>query len=255
MDVPRDCAKVLSLELWHHILSFLVGGVANESDMRFLLGKKCLKEQSAFYRLRLVCKTFNDVFLQYPHLCRGAIISRSDQRLSSFLLWLQRFHGSVETYADYTGCDECVDAIVQQPSRLTSVLFGHAVQQSTVKVLARSQTLRVLELVAPVFRLDINDLHVLSSLDTLTLHSGEFAARQLPEHLTSLNMASAVLATRTCACVSSIRRLRLSDSILQGVHPRGASCLYSFGRVDMFGKQFSPSFLSAYWHQQQQRPS
>ncbi len=227
---PQDYASELSNELWAKVLSLTVSGVADESDMRFLSPKLCLSEQARFYRLRLVCKRFNDVFVEYPHLCRGVVLkeqyldSLDTLRLASLVAWLLRYCGLVRTLAAYGGTtlSGILATMADQPSTLQTVLAQRC-NNLAVQQLSRFDQLTTLELVTPMTNmLNVSPLQHSSSLQRLVMQNGSFNAQMLPPHLTSLHLAGSELTSaRDCSCVTSLRKLKLSDSKLYGIHRQG----------------------------------
>ncbi len=104
-EAPLDFANGLSLELWAQIMSLLVSGVPEENAMRCFSPERIFSQQANFYRLRLVCKRFNEVFLKYPDLCRDLVFrqQQADTLSPSLVAWLQRYHTSVQSLAAYCG--------------------------------------------------------------------------------------------------------------------------------------------------------
>ena len=74
--------------------------------------------------------------------------------------------------------------------------------------------------------LDLKPLQPLANLQKLVLPDGLFITTQLPPHLTNLTLNHAVVtAAEQCSCVTSLKKLRLLDSQLIGLHSDGiAAC-------------------------------
>ena len=66
----------------------------------------------------------------------------------------------------------------------------------------------------------------LANWQKLVLTEGLFTTTQLPPHLTNLTLGDASLtAAEQCGCVTSLKKLRLFESQLIGLHPDGiAAC-------------------------------
>ena len=218
-----DYASLLSRDLWGRVLSFAVAGVADGSDMAFFSSRQWSKEQAAYFKLRLVCKAFNQAFLDYPQLSRGLILRRPVRSRNSLTTWLQRHHGSVQTFAGFAGSptvELVLKALLQRPSASRTVFLW----QCNPKALARLQgweNLTYLEIAEPYDQLNLSMLSI-PQLKIMVLRSGYYHCWHLPEHLSSLTLAGAILFCQPeNACLTSLKKLKLSDSRLQGVHSRG----------------------------------
>lgn len=151
--VREDFATGLSVEIWAQILSLLGSGVAEEMDLSNLSTKYTLGQQSSFHRLRLVCKRFNDVFLEYPDICRHLVFrqQQADTLNPNLVAWLRRYHTSVQTLTAYC-CNSALihllDMLASNEYWLQSVLvqnhFG-----SSLPSFAPFAHLTTLEVVSP----------------------------------------------------------------------------------------------------------
>ena len=218
-----DYASLLSRDLWGRILSFAVAGVADESDLGLLSPGYCFKQQAAFHNLRLVCKAFNQAFLDYPHLSRGLVLKSPLGSHNSLMTWLQRHHGSVQTFAGFVESPDVelvLKTLLQRPSALRTVFL----QQCNPTGLASLQgweNLTTLEIAVPNDELNLSVLG-LTQINTMVLRNGDYRCLHLPEHLSSLTLSGAILVCQPeDACLTSLKKLKLSDSRLQGVHSRG----------------------------------
>ena len=221
MEQLPDFLCGFSIDLWANVLSKAVGGVADKSDLRFLSARGTFAQQASFYRLRLVCKRFNQVFLEYPHLSRGLILTKQGgDPLSSnpsLLGWLKRFGGSVQTLAlchgDQGACD--VLALLASSSTALRSVLAQAFKQVAMSHLAACKHLVALELVAPASPepLQLDLLQELSSLETLVLQNGNFTAEALPCNLSCLQLTEAAFEIDQLGSArSSLKRLKLSAS-------------------------------------------
>ncbi len=221
--VPEGFANGLSLDIWAQILSLLGSGVAEETDLITLSTKYTFSQQASFYRLRLVCKRFNDVFLEYPDLCRRLVFrqQQADTLNPSLVAWLKRYHTSVQTLAAYCGKSSLIqllDRLASNNNRLQSVLVQRYLGGSLLS-LAPFAHLTALEAVAPRDGfLDLSILRLSNSLQTLVIQDGMFETGSLPPNLTNLYLAdSDVESYQDCSCVTSLTRLKLLNSTLCGL--------------------------------------
>lgn len=227
MRTAPNHAGPLTLDLWGRVLSFAVASVADESNMGVLPPSLCFKEQAEFYRLRLVCKAFNQAFLDYPHLSRGLILQHPLGSISSLMAWLQRYHGSVQTFAGFESpiVEVVLFSLLRRPSALRTVFLQPCKLPGCrldLRCLQGCETLTTLEIAVLVD--DILDLSKLSipHLQTMVLQNGYYHSAQLPEKLSSLTLAEATLVCQPAdACATALKKLKLSDSRLEGLHTRG----------------------------------
>jgi len=229
--VPEDIANGLSLEIRAQILCLLGSGVAEETDLMYLSTKYTFSQQASFYRLRLVCKRFNDVFLEYPDLCRHLVFRQQQANTlnPSLVAWLKRYHTSVQTLAAYCGNSALIhllDMLASNKNRLQSVLVQNYLG-GPLPSFAPFAHLTTLEVVAPgddIF--DLSTLQLSKSLQTLIMQIGTFETQSLPPNLTYLYLAgSELMCYNNCSCVTSLTRLKLlGNSCLYGLHHQGLAC-------------------------------
>lgn len=234
-----NCAGLLSLDLWGRVLSLAAPRSADDKRLGSFSPPQCFRDQAAFYQLRLVCKTFNQAFLDYPHLSRGLVVTPPLRDRTSLLRWLQRHHGSVRSFADYVGSptvEFVLKALLQAPSALRT-LFMYQCDPKGLTCLQGWGNLTTLAIVDPLDELNLSTLNILR-LETISLHAGSYRCIHLPEHLSSLTLDGATLVCQPeGACLTSVKKLRVSfDSQLEGVHPNwvlgccaleGLTCLES----------------------------
>ncbi len=240
-ETPMDFANGLSLELWAQIMSLLVSGVPEETAKRLLSPKRIfsqqLSQQASFYRLRLVCKRFNEVFLEYPDLCRVLVFrqQQADTLSPSLVAWLKRYHTYVQSLAAYCGNSaliQLLEMLSSSKNHLQSVL----VQNNLCGFLpsfAAFHLLTVLEVVAPGDGpVDLSTLQLSKSLQTLVMQDGTFETKSLPPNLTYLFLAKSKLTSyEGCSCVTSLTRLNLVDSSLLGLHSQGLLACHALVRL------------------------
>ncbi len=231
-EAPLDFANGLSLELWAQIMSLLVSGVPEENAMR-CSPERIFSQQASFYRLRLVCTRFNEVFWKYPDLCRGLVFrqQQADTLSPSLVAWLKRYHTSVQSMAAYCGNSAQIQLLAMLSSsknNLRSVLVQNYLCGS-LPSFAAFDHLTILEVVAPgVGLVDLSTLQLSKSLQTLVMQDGTFETKSLPPNLTYLFLARSKLTSyKGCSCVTSLTRLNLVHSSLLGLHTRGLSACHA----------------------------
>ena len=224
-------------------MSLLGSGVAEETDRMYLTTKYTFSQQASFYRLRLVCKRFNDVFLEYPDLCQDLVYrqQQADTLNPSLVVWLKRYHTSVQTltaYCSNSALLHLLDMLASSENRLQSVLVQNYLG-GPLPSFAPFAHLTTLEVSAPEDGyLDLSTLQLSTSLQTLVMQDGVFETASLPPNLTNLYLADCdVKSYQGCSCVTSLARLKLLNSLLRGLHHQGVlachaleglTCLQSF---------------------------
>ena len=235
---PSQTSVQLSSELWAEVFMHIEGSVG---DGRWLssdvCANSCFAKQAAFYSLRLVCQSFNEVFRSFPVLTRGLTLPLQfdSQQLPSLKLWLRRHASLVQTLAIYCGTP-CQEATLTGLLNATPVLQKALLQNvaaSSIHFLASFSSLTSCELIAPHghHELALDPLLTLVSLERLVLVDGYFSSQQLPHQLKTLDMHDAGLhVVQSCLCVSSTK-LRLWDSKLYNIHARRSGMLQSDAAV------------------------
>lgn len=226
-----DGAPQLPDDVWAKIFLHLEGGVGDGLALRYCERNSLLEAQAEYYQLRLVCRKFNQVFRQQHQLCRGLAVpvSLSDEMLQSLESWLQEHGSFVQNLAAYCGSpvlDSAIDLLAGPPPQLASVFLCDC-DHSAINKLSVFTSLTSCELVGPdVNVLDLSPLQPLANLQKLVVADGLFKTNQLPPHLTNLTLNHAVVtAAKQSSCVTSLKKLRLLESQLIGLHPDGiAAC-------------------------------
>ena len=218
----------LSDDLWAKILVELEGGFTDGLCLRVVEPYSMAKAQSKFHQLRLVCHKFNDVFKGRPRLSRCLLLSPAltQESLPSLLAWLQQYGAFVEIFAAY--CDSpCVEAalgkLMPPQTSLDNVFLSECIS-SAVQLMSGLTSLTYCEIVSPKDTVDLDPLKDLANLQKLHLTDGKFFASGLPAHLTNLTIEGAnvwIQSTLGSSCVTSLQKLRVRDSQLYGLHPRG----------------------------------
>ena len=226
VQVAPDNASILNLDLWSRVLSLVQADVlrAAETHEMYLVSEGCYIQQALFYRLRMVCKAFNEAFLTFPQLCRSLILNRPIRSVRGLMTWLKRHHGSVQKFAGFAESPTeqmILSALSQRPSVLRR-LYLQQCSWMSLACLKGSESLTSLELAAPMGKLDLSQLR-LPHLQRLVLQNGFYYSPCLPEHFSSLTLSAATLVCQLNeTCATSLKKLKLSDkSRLQGLHSRG----------------------------------
>ncbi len=220
-------APQLPDDIWAKIFLHLERGVGDGLALRYSEPNSLVEAQADYYRLRLVCRKFNQVFRQQGQLCRGLALPMcpSDQSLQSLESWLRDHSSYVRNLAAYCGSpglDVALEALAGPPPKLASVFLCDC-SISALNKLAVFTSLTSCELVEPQGNmLDLAPLQPLANLQKLILIEGMFIPTQLPPHLTNLTLSHAsTRAAEQCSCVTSLKKLRLFESQLIGLHPDG----------------------------------
>lgn len=228
--VGPDGAPQLPDDIWAKVFSHLEGGVGAGLALRYCDPDVLVEEQAEYYRLRLVCRKFDQVFRQQGQLCRGlalpSCLSDHPQKLDFWLRDHSSYVRNLAAYCGSPGLDAVMEALVGPPPKLASVFMCNC-SISALNKLSVFTSLTTCELVQPEGSTqDLAPLQPLASLQKLTLTDGLFTTTQLPPHLTNLTLTSAdVTVVEQCLCVTSLKKLRLFECQLNGLHPNGiAAC-------------------------------
>jgi len=167
------------------------------------------------------------VFLEYPDLCRYLVFrqQQADALNPGLVAWLKRYHTSVQTLAAYccsSALTHLLDMLASNENWLQSVLVQNHLG-SSLPSFAPIAHLTTLEVVSPRDGyLDLSNLQLSNSLQTLVVQDGTFTTGSLPPNLTNLYLAdSDVESYQHCSCVTSLTRLKLLNSTLHGLHQQG----------------------------------
>ena len=214
-----------------------------------------------FISCACVCHKFNNVFKGHPRLPRCLMLSPAltQQSLPSLLAWLQQYGASVEIFAAYCG-SPCVEAALGKlmpPQTSLDNVFLSDCSSSAVQLTSGLTSLTYCEIASPNDNIDLTPLKDLANLQKLHLTDGKFFASGLPAHLTNLTMEGADVYISQSTLGSSLRKLRVRDGQLSGLHPHGLlacsavehlqldSCLIAADeleeRVDFSADWFNPT--------------
>ena len=227
LTLQADLPGRLSDDLWAKILVQLEGGVTDGLCLRIMEPYSMAEEQSAYHRLRLVCRKFNTIFKEHRRLLRGLVLSPAltKEALPSLLTWLGQHRSSVQMFAAY--CDSpCLEAALsrlQAPQTLLDNVFLSGCSNPAIQLMTGLTALTYVELVSPKDIIDLSPLEGLAHLQKLHLTDGNFVCDSLPASLTNLTLDDAKVAASATRCATSLRKLRAIDSSMIGFHPDGLS--------------------------------
>lgn len=237
-----NCDALLSLDLWGRVLAFAAPRSADDKRLGSLSPPPRFRDQAAFYQLRLRCKTFNQAFLDYPHLCRALVLTHPPRSRNSLLRWLQRHHGSVRSFAGYVGSptvELVLKALLQTPSALRTLFLYQCDPKglTSLQGWGNLKNLTTLDIVDPLDQLDLSMLNILR-LETMELHAGSYRCIHLPEHLSSLTLGWSYPSLSARGGLFDVYQ-EAEDFIWQSIDrhtSRLGSRLPCIGRPDLFGK-------------------
>ena len=214
------------------------------------------KEQSDFFRLRMVCETFNKTFQLHKDLYSSLVIGRDLQscHLPSLVKWLRCHHSHVRILRlDHgTAWMEMMLVALHSPHSCLEVVHNFNTVPETVKFLLstfqsiKTCTLHASQSMDPLTlhasqTVSLQPLSSLPLLTTLALRLGRFSTLEAIPHLTSLSLEYAiVVCMQDCSCVTPSVELKIYSAELFCFHCRNVSACLSL--ESLF---FSSSIISA----------
>lgn len=212
-------ADLLSSELWAQIWLHLDLGVNDGIDLGHTEPDRLLEGQAEFLKLRTISRKFrlSNGRVAFPWFDVAAANVRSTL-LKFYLLagstWQTRSDlGSIQRRCvSYKGSSPCVVS-----SKLRQIFLSST--DVHPEWLLPFTTLSCCEITKPEpihsGMLDVTALYQLPKLAKLCLTGGHYAALKLPSQLTNLMLHDcAVDVQKTCACVSSFQKLKVTDTSL-----------------------------------------
>ncbi len=185
--------------------------------------------QATTFRLRLVCKKFNQAFAHpYSGQTKSLLLRKGlrQEDLPSLLAWVHRSHESCQLGAfcnsEYT---ELMLAKLSYTAQLRVVDLTN-VRKTAVYLLSAFQHVVVCKLkaVAGNTVLDMSALKSLDSLRCLRLCDGTFINVHLPVSVQHVWFDDAhIKAAQGISMTNNLRTVRLFDSCVEGLHARGLS--------------------------------
>ena len=228
---PNGDWTQLPRNLWADI--FGINLPYSTSDSLCSLELQAIKLQSDFFKLRMVCQTFNNIFQQHGRLSSSVVIRHGGQnsQLPSLLNWMRCHLAHVrllDVHHDSPWQEMALTALLSPHACLEQVYFRSAVKDTVLFPLSTFKSITTCTLVSNVGNsLNLQPLSSLPLLTTLTLRFGNFVGLEAAAHLTSLLLAAAeVVCAEECSCVTSLVELKLFSAKLLYFHSRNvAACL------------------------------
>ena len=241
--VHMNALERLPDELWVKILLEVEGEVTDGLCCPGVNPHSVATSQSYFYKLRLVCRKVNDIFISQPRLSRGLTLppAMDGPSFPSFLSWLQRFGTSLQILAAYcsSSCMEAALSKLQPPHIQLVNVFLSGCNDPAVQLVAGLTALTCCELKSWSSSevLNLSPLMMLQTLQKLQLSRGTFECVGLPPHLTDLALVDVDLAVLDVLpggndCVTSVRKLQVLWSHLVGLHPDGLAAFVALEELD-----------------------
>lgn len=226
-QAPRSQEVVCGLasDLWARIFSCV-------EDSNECLGYQLVEQQdqeeaehAAFFKLRLVCKAFNQIFADYhPCLTRSLTLREclADHHVPSLMTWL---HGCMALKRLELFCHPADAEIVlaKLSSTALEVVQIMSVRFKTVQLLSAFNGLKMchLEPTNQDHALSLSALGALCSLASLRLWHGSFCDVPIALCLTALHLESATVKAAEGSNCSALCDLEACNSTLLGLHTRG----------------------------------
>ena len=224
--LPEIVMNILPDDVWCKILSLSVSkpGLHASSDQFELLA-----EQSRLLELRLVCKGFDKLCTaEHSLLLRACIpgsVYHQPHLLHSMQSYLRRHSSRFEQFLGFCSSACAVEALdAMSCSKLKIALLCNTSQAVLTRLSCFSSLTacticlpnRAADNMPPPV-LDLAALKGLSDLQDLSLQGRIFVKFEAPKQLTSLSITSStVVTTPTCMCTAALRKLHMTDSIIQG---------------------------------------
>ena len=221
-----DLVDRLTIDMWAKIFSHLSRSAFALSDATEEHDEGA---QAAAFRLRLVCKKFNQAFA-HPHSGQTKCLllrqGLQQENLPSLLAWVHRSHGLCElgTFcnSEYT---ELVMAKLSYTAQLRVVDLIN-VRRITVHLLSAFQHVVIckLQAVGGSIVLDLSALKSLDSLRCLRLCNGPFANVHLPMSVQHVWFDNAhIAAAQSITMTNNLCSVRVFNSCVEGLHAHGLS--------------------------------
>ena len=224
----------LSPDLWARIFD-LIGSGCDDGDP---FGDEESLSMSTFAQrcqLRLVSRTFNQVFEQWPDLSKHVLVdkkaARQQQRLKSLVAWVQIHAKTIESLKFLVGSSSGQSAVLEALqtlqnahsalstvlARCTFVRETKVVNLAPLQALPNLQTLALEDLVKHLVKDKVVDGNSFSK-------SQAFVGLHLLARLTSLHLLEVIVDSRQnppVKCLSTLRHLDLLGSEIYGMHSSG----------------------------------
>ena len=226
-DCRAEAALLLPVELWSNVFEHLKPGCTGPiRDSEEAIGADPA-ELSCFHQLKLVCKSFNQTFARHAQLHSHLILNRSNssRRLTSLLLWLQRYAGSVTKFTaccDSLSTETVLGALSGAAAKLTNVHMA-CTRTATMQALSACSNITVCALDCPFEdRLDLTPLTHLLQLQELLLQNGNFSNVPLSSNLTFLRLECSDASFGICSPYSrNLYNMEVRSSCMSGLYDKG----------------------------------
>ena len=224
---PLDDVSQLAPELWTRIFS----QIATDIDSMYQDSgspDEIWPEQAHFRGLQLVCKTFRNIFTEYPMLSEAvALPDIPPSLIPSLLAWLRSHSSSIRLLASNgLWLDMALASLaISMPPLLASLIATDCVETTTMAILPVFTCLQLCDLTTHNIQgtpLDLLPLQALPALQHLKLRHGEFCNLYSASYLTNLFIAeSTVWSRQDCSFAGSLRSLHIEGSEVEGFHSKG----------------------------------
>ncbi len=180
-----------------------------------------------YHMLRLVCKHFNDLFVQHSELSRH-ILLRPDYPSSCLPSLLGHLHrcGRSPLTMDLTCTDaDVLSCVLQQRLELVAISLN-VVSQATVALLSGLYSLQRCELTSPQTNICLEPMSGLPVLKSLKLSGGNFTSLQSFAHLTNFEVLQArahASGVVKCQFSSKLQKLVVKNGRLHNLDVEGLS--------------------------------
>ena len=180
-----------------------------------------------YHMLRLVCKHFNDLFVQHSELSRH-ILLRPDYPSSCLPSLLGHLHrcGRSPLTMDLTCTDaDVLSCVLQQRLELVAISLN-VVSQATVALLSGLYSLQRCELTSPQTNICLEPMSGLPVLKSLKLSGGKFTSLQSFAHLTNFEVLQArahASGVVKCQFSSKLQKLVVKNGRLHNLDVEGLS--------------------------------
>ena len=223
-------AESLPLAVWAAIFSYLKpdcgnvtsraqGSINEESYQSAVMAVAA--SQSQYLHLKLVCRTFNQVFKMEQSLSDQPVLAQADPAMSmpSFQIWLKQYSGSVEKVVSM--CNEAQQDMFFGVLSLSTNLYCWQPSVFALDSLSTLTSVTHCKLVGSQDR-SLMALKALTSLELLALEDGSVCDVPVAKSLKHLHiMSSDVQCAEGISHPQNLQTLGVVDSLLSGLHDMG----------------------------------
>ncbi len=190
-------------------------------------GLRTPAQYTQYHMLRLVCKHFNNLFVQHSELSRHILLRPNypSSCLPSLLGHLHRCGRSTLTMDLMCTDADVLSCVLQQRLQLQAVSLN-VVSQATVALLSGLYSLQCCELTSPKMDICLEPTSGLPALKSLKLSGGNFTSLQSFAHLTNLEVSQATASANgidKCHFSSKLQNLVVNNGLLLSKDVEGLS--------------------------------